>query len=379
MCRSIWSVSRPSLSSGRSDRGGVTLIITIVVGCGVMMGMGALVVDVGQIYVEREDLQSGADAAAIAVAKVCVSDSTHCAGQSANATQYANRNAKDNVSSVTLICGTAPGMSACPAPAAGLTPCVGSAPAGMTYVEVHTATMQADGSTLLPPTFGRLLVGNSSYNGRQYNGCARAAYGTPTGATAEAVAVSLCDWNAMTSNGTVFPAAPTATYTPPASAETAIYLHDPHGNSPTGCPKDPSGKTAPGGFGWLDDETGSCGVVTAVGDDAGGDPGNNVSNACQTDLQTKRNNHATILLPVYDTVSGNGAHTTYHVVGFAAWVLTGYRLSGFSAASWLSNTNLCSGSDRCLYGYFTRALITTGNTTLSSGTGYGASVITLVG
>jgi hypothetical protein len=368
-----------SLVRGRGERGGVTIIVAIILGGGVLTGMGALVVDVGQIYVEREDLQSGADAAAVAVARVCASGSASCGSQTQLASQYANSDAKDNASSVTLICGTAPGLSGCPASGSGFTACIGSVPAGANYVEVHTATKASDGSTLLPPSFAQLMVGNGAYSGGQYTACARAAYGAPTGASAEAVAVSQCEWNAMTSNGSVLPAAPSATYTPPSSVEGAIYLHDPHGDNPTNCPKDPSGKTAPGGFGWLDDDTGACSILTSVGDDAGGDPGNNVSGPCQTDLQTKRTNHATILLPVYDTVSGNGAHTTYHVVGFAAWVLTGYHLSGFSAPSWLSGVHLCSGSDRCLYGYFTRALITTGNGSVGGGTSYGASVITQVG
>ena len=43
----------------------------MLLGTGVLTGMGALVIDVGQIYQERAELQNGADAAALGVAKSC--------------------------------------------------------------------------------------------------------------------------------------------------------------------------------------------------------------------------------------------------------------------------------------------------------------------
>jgi len=76
-------------------------------------------------------------------------------------------------------------------------------------------------------------------------------------------------------------------------------------------------------------------------------------------------------------VTGTGANTTYHIVGFAMFALTGYHLSGASVASWLSHRDLCTDSDRCLYGYFTTGLLINGSQL--SGADYGASVVTLVG
>ena len=38
----------------------------------VLVGMGALVIDIGALYVEKRELQNGADAAALAVARDCV-------------------------------------------------------------------------------------------------------------------------------------------------------------------------------------------------------------------------------------------------------------------------------------------------------------------
>jgi hypothetical protein len=36
-------------------------------------------------------------------------------------------------------------------------------------------------------------------------------------------------------------------------------------------------------------------------------------------------------------------------------------MAGFRATDWLNNSNDCRGSDFCLNGYFTRALIPTGD------------------
>ena len=119
--------------------------------------------------------------------------------------------------------------------------------------------------TLVPQSlFGRLfaalLTGNESYAGRTLHACARAAYGGPSTVTATAVTVSECEWDYLTANGSALPPPP-GVQTPAQGVEGAIYLHDPDGVNPSYCPTDPSGKTAPGGFGWLADTTGGCGAT----------------------------------------------------------------------------------------------------------------------
>jgi len=57
----------------------VATVLVILLGAGVLLGIGALVIDVGQIYAEREQLQSGADSAAIALAKSCSAAPDACA------------------------------------------------------------------------------------------------------------------------------------------------------------------------------------------------------------------------------------------------------------------------------------------------------------
>jgi hypothetical protein len=43
------------------ERGAAAVVIVLLLGSGTLLGVGALVVDVGRIYVEREQLQSDAD------------------------------------------------------------------------------------------------------------------------------------------------------------------------------------------------------------------------------------------------------------------------------------------------------------------------------
>ena len=62
------------------------------------------------------------------------------------------------------------------------------------------------------------------------------------------------------------------------------------------------------------------------------------------------------------TVTGTGTNGVYTLKGFAAFVVTGYSLPGFNAASWLTGITPCSGSDKCLSGFFTHGLIPSGAT-----------------
>ena len=72
------------MTATRRDRGAAALIVTILFSSGVLIGCAALTVDVGQLYSERRQLQNGADAAALSLAKVCATGGT-CSYAGANA------------------------------------------------------------------------------------------------------------------------------------------------------------------------------------------------------------------------------------------------------------------------------------------------------
>ena len=363
------------------DRGGVMAIVAILLAGGVLMGSGALAIDVGRLYVEREQLQSGADGAAMAVAKECASNVTSCgADPDGTAKGFADGNAEDDVSGVNVLCGDAPSgaLPACPAPSTTLSRCMTDPPGDdVPYVEVRTQTESDGGSTLLPPTFAQLLLGNEGYEGSTVGACARAAWGPPASAAGLAVTMSACEWEASTAGGTSY--APPPPYPPnplpAASTEQVLYLHTTTGKEPT-CPAGPSGADAPGGFGWLD-ESGECTATVEADGTYGGDPGASASTACKDALESSRTNKTLVFVPVFDAVEGTGSGTTYHIKGMAAFVLTGYDLPGLSEPSWLTGTKYCKGSDKCLYGYFTQGLVPASG--VIGGPDLGASIVALVG
>jgi Flp pilus assembly protein TadG len=350
---------------GRDERGAVAVLVGVLIGGGVLIGMGAMTIDVGQLYQERAELQNGADAAALGVAKTCALGACN----PAVATSYADANASrltGGTAGVYLVCGSG-GMSACPGSTGGTNHCP-PPPNGVNYADVTTSTLTASGSTLLPPVFARALLGNSSYQGSAVGACAQAEWGAPASATVTAVTISACEWDQATSNGTLF--APSPPYPPdplPAPSLDQV-LRPTTSSSSTGCATEQAGADAAGTFGWTAN-SGTCSLAvsgTRYGTGA-------ISQACVTALDSSQDNQTPIFVPIYVSVTG----ANYTLKGFAAFVVTGYNLAGISDPDWLNPQNSCQGSDVCVNGYFTQAVMPyTGS---FGGTNLGASVINLTG
>jgi hypothetical protein len=356
----------------RSDeRGAVAVIVAILIGGGVLTGICALVFDVGEIYQERAELQNGADAAALAVAKSCALG----ACTPAVASQVADGNASSltgGTEGIATVCGSG-SLGVCPPSTGSITDCP-PPPADVNFVDVYTETQTASGSTLLPPVFAQTLLGNSSYQGTAIHACAQAEWGAPTAATADALAISACEWDQATEQGTLYAPAPPYSQSPaPAASFDQVLTLNP-GNG-AGCATEPAGADGPGTFGFAQDATGQCtlAVSGATFPAAADSP---VSAGCQLALQTAQLSEIPILVPVY--VSLNSAAGTYALQGFADFVVTGYNLpAGLYAADWLNPANSCQGTDYCLTGYFVQGVLpATGTLT---GTYLGASIIDLTG
>jgi hypothetical protein len=347
-------------SRRRADRGAVAVIVALVVGSGVLLGMAALVVDVGNIHVEREQLQSGADAGVIRIAQTCAVGPTGCASAAGIARRYADANAVDGRSGIGVVCGRGGHLAACPAPSGRLTDCVRSAPASGNYVEVHADTLLPDGATVLPPVFAQALV--KSYRGPAVSACARAGWGAPTSARL-ALAISVCDWDRYTGAGTSYPDPPTEQIIDSGDDPNAGVCH-------------PPGATTPGGFGWLDDPGGDCRRRVVADGTYRGDPAG-MSPACEAVLERARRSGRALLMPVYDAVTARGGVVGYTVLGFAAFVVTGWRLPGSSVRSTLTGRSSCDRSTVCVYGYFTRTTMPGNGPT--GGPDLGAAIVGLVG
>ena len=365
----IFGLARPMLRLlGRDEGGAIGVLVAIFLAGGVLLGMGALVIDVGRLYQNRAELQNGADAAALAVAKSCASGSCN-AGLAGG---YANANASNltaGQAAVDLVCGTGSLGAGCVSP---LLACPANPAAGTSYVDVRTSTGTPGG--LLPPVFARTLLGNSGYSGTNVKACAQAEWGPPKTASTVAFTISACEWDQATSQGASF--APPPPYPPnplPApSFDRVLKLHTTTSGS---CPSEPSGADGPGAFGWTDD-TGTC-SVDITNNTFSANTGVSAGNSCKQALSTAQASRALVYIPIYISLTGTGTNATYTLKGFAAFVVTGYHLPGSTQPDWLNPANNCKGSDKCINGYFTQGLIpSTGSV---GGPNLGASIIVLSG
>ena len=331
-----------------NERGTVAVMFALVVTG--LLGIGALMVDVGALYVEGRQLQNGAESAALAIARTCAT--TGCVGDTEEG--LASANALDDATDVELVCGTAPGLAtACPAGPAGPSgpeerhrqdrfacrPVTGTAP----YVEVRT---RSDAATGVPTIFRRIL--DSDYDNEGVRACARAAYGSPGGLTSELpLALSLCEWNFWTDFGTDYASVPYSV-----SDEAALYFHNTGDLGLSDCPKSsPSNANPqlPGGFGWLDTDD-SCRVATDTQGDAYEKPGNSVPSDCSAaDFSAMLDQ--VVRVPIYGSITNSTGK--YDVLGYAGFHLTGYRLGGPAYTKSSPTLGMpCPASARCILGHF---------------------------
>lgn len=347
-----------------SERGAVGVLVAILIGGGVLIGMGALVLDVGQLYQYRAELQNGADAGALAVATSCAQGS--CAPTVA--TTFAKANSHTGFATVPQVCGSS-GLGSCPGSTGKLTDCP-SAPAGVTYVDVHTQSQTPSGSSLVPPVLAKTLLGKSSYTGTTVSACAVAEWGAPSTATSTTLTVDNCEWSAATNDGNSFATSPPYPQnpTPNKSFDQVMHLSV---NSSDGC----------GTFNWITDSNGNC-TTDLAGDYSAISVPSGVPSECVPVLSTSQTNKTVILVPVYGNGSscGHGGSATYVLEGFAAFVVTGYHFGtkGPSASDWLNSKNDCTGSANCVNGYFTQTLVTTTQGTVG-GQDMGATIVQLIG
>ncbi|HKE73566.1 MAG TPA: pilus assembly protein TadG-related protein [Acidimicrobiales bacterium] len=326
----------------RDDTGAVVVLVSIMMV--VLLGMGALVLDAGQLYAERRELQNGADAAALAVAQDCAGGD--CKDEAATAHSYADDNAHDGKAGVDEVCGSGPGLAACATPPADV-------PAG-NWVKVATVTPDDNKvDFVFAPVLG--------HDAGRARAAAVASWGAVGGATTIPLTLSECEYIELGGNlasGT-FP-----------SGLNYVYFHD---TTDAGtCPAGPSGADLPGGFGWLASSS-ACQVTVRADRWVDDKPGNSVPNDCTpSDWQGKE-----VLIPVYDRVNGlTGSNGSYHLAGFAGFRMAGYR---FPSDEW-QNGFPCGkkpkGGTTYICGEFTR-IVTTGE--VGTGPDFGARVIQMIG
>jgi Putative Flp pilus-assembly TadE/G-like len=343
---------RVSRAPDQDDRGAV--LVWVATSLVMLLGMGAIVIDVGALYQERRELQNGADAAALAVAKDCALGD--CLDEDATADHYADENANDDASNVPQVCGQGPGLVACPDP-----PPAADGASGWVRVDTSThnpANPDNDGEIefVLAPVLDAANVGET------VEATAIAAWGSVGSATTIPLIFSVCEFNEF--GGSLSDGAPLPTGTH------YIYFHN---TTEAGtCPAGPSGADLPGGFGWLQ-EDGDCEIDIDADGWVDDKTGNSLPQGCDpTEWQD-----AEVLLPLYDRTNGlTGSNGEYHVVGFVGFRVLGYHFNGNNR--W--NVNRCPNTQGnqavCLLGEFTRVTTEGG---IGGGPDYGARVVEMIG
>ncbi|WP_027342881.1 pilus assembly protein TadG-related protein [Hamadaea tsunoensis] len=377
---------RLRLSGGRrQDRGGVAVLFGILLSTGVLLGVGALVVDVGQIYAERETQQSGADAAAMSVALDCANRRTEKCRDDymATARQYANANALDGKTDVVSVCGRArplPGdtsswLRACSRRSAGdLTDCIGAVPTNTYgYVEVHTRVLTSNDRFILPPTFSQAIAGGGS--GTDVRACSRVAWGTPTIGFPLAVCTGEFNFMLRSTGGLV--AAPPVR--PPASKEWWVGLDDePSSGCSSGGSRTNWGLTSEAG--WLAPNAADPCEVKLTGAISRPTMADTPPGPCTNQLELARSSGQPLAIPILSSTGRR--RPTYRLDGVAAFVVTGYRLrDGTYQPSTLTGNDPCPG-EHCVAGYFTQAITPGSEWTGNFGTTsrfYGAATVKTVG
>jgi Flp pilus assembly protein TadG len=279
----------------RDERGAVGVMVALLMVP--LIAFAAISIDVGAMWAERQQLQNGADAGALAVAQDCARG--ECGAPARTAQDLATANSR------------------------------GAAVSANT-VDVRADQVSVGTSSTVKHLFAPVLGIRSS----TLSAHATASWGAPSGGTALLpIAVSWCDFQAQTGGGV-----------PTSSSTSTIAWPTEPGTPCVG----PDGAAVPTGYRWLSGSGGSCRATssTASGFRSSGD-GSAPSGCGPGDVAALRDR--TVIVPVFDSFSGTGVDGSYGIYGYAAFTITGYQFGG--QYSWGSS---CSGADRCLQGHFTR-------------------------
>jgi hypothetical protein len=348
------------LTTPRNERGATAVMVALLLVP--MLGFGALVIDVGALVQERRELQNGADAAALAVAKDCAGGS--CGAFDATADGFADANALDGDSNIDPgeVCGTGPGLPGCASPP--------TVPAGTNYVMVTTNTQEvSSGTNQITFKLGQLL----GLTGASVDMSAVAAWGAVGSATTLPLTLSQNEFDCLLPGGVA--SLP--------SAEKTIYFHLSDEGVRPDCTVGPvSGLDNPGGFGWLDVPTPYSGECSAhvdadgyVGGNGGaGSPTPATTTGC-TDAFFAGLIGTTVLMPIYSSIRNTGSNTEYFVAGSAGFTVTGYRFGG---ASPVSSPAPCGNPKRCISGFF-EAYYALGAQPGGGAGNFGATTVSVVG
>lgn len=293
----------------------------------------AIAIDVGALYVERAQLQNGADAGALSIAQNCAKGI--CTGSTAQAASLANANANDGAANV-------------------LTPTFPTSHS----VTVTSSTREAGSNASAINNFFAALISPGYANSTTVQAKATAEWGSPqSSAILLPIAISYCEFR------------------PALDGTLQLIRYD---QDLTCASRD--GHPIPGGFGWLQQLAGQCGTSVDLNHaTVQSQPGNSYPGVCDGTMSHLQG--MTVLVPIFDGADvTHGPAASYHIYAFAAFKLTGWKLSGghsFPQVNIDPAAPSCTGNCRGIQGYFTHWVSIDDAATALGGPDLGASIVRL--
>lgn len=347
--RRLTKISGPGPLRGRKENERGAAAVLVAFSMVALLGFAALAVDVGAMYAEKTQLQTGADATALAIAGECAKGISCPAAMADPGNRLAEANANDGSSGVFSV--TQPSE---------------------TSVRVET-NAQAAGSTEDSFTlyFARVLGHETSV----IHAAAVASWGAPSSATTLPWTISQCVFEQHLSATQLYDLQNTGSFTGDPDDAHILLRYDENTPDYPGC--EPQNGYAEGGFGWLDRDTGCSADIDVTEGEIGNDPGNDFPSECTAILASLMDEP--ILVPIFSTATGSGQHATYTLTGFIAFQVTGYKFGGGpSLTSVDPEAPDCIGNCRGIQGFFTRYVSLAEGLATSGGTpNYGATAVWL--
>ena len=282
-----------------AERGAAGVLVAVMML--VLIGAGALAVDVGQIYSERAQLQNGADAGALGVAQACHKAGCTEAEAEEFAAELANGNANDGDAKISEV-----DLSVAD------------------QVTVRTTTKNGS-SSVLAKLFASALNAPAVSVGAH----ATASVEVPGSGAGFPLALSECQYDLSD------------------AVETGVLQQIRYKPGMAGCTST-SGHAIPGGFGWLDQNAGQCQAATDTEDNAAYDPGADYPNKpgenCDSVLQgwistIQAGDEVLGVFPVFDNAGKDKGKGWFHIRGYATFQMIGWKFGGGSTSPQTYNSS----------------------------------------
>ena len=292
----------------RRERGAVAVMVALLMV--VLLGATAIGVDVAAISAEKQELQNGADAGALAIAQSCADGNGGATG--ATAQNYAEDNKKDSDATGTVV---------------DLNTSVGE-------VTVQTETLRDN-----------WFAGFLGFDQTTIQARATAIWGPMVGGRTMPLIFSVCEWWTQLGFDEEDPNFAGA-------ASGTIYLSK--SSDAEECERPNSGNYVPGGFGYIDTEgPHSCTAVTYIEGEAewvDSSPGNTPPSGCDDQLfKDLVDDNTEFLIPLFDEYEEQGANARYRLYAYAAFEMEGFNFGGqYKYGSPVP----CKGNERCIQGTF---------------------------